>query len=243
VGDPYAELGNRWRHARRAALRASVPGATDGDPDEKILAEALAADPEAAAKQSFENSLALGKGFVRHHSMVLEASDLPEVARALDYPCLQGRWSELPDGDGLRLERAGCPLASLGPHACRVAYESVLGLVLGVTETLGVSRHEAVTGGSASCVDVFHERLDSAVRFAPIPPEMGQILARIQRSTQRFDSSVQVSFLGLSEGVLLYRVTGGMGHLSVSGMVERSLARHLPGLRIKEHSPRAVITT
>lgn len=243
MGDPLSDLSKRWRHARRAALRACVPSATQADPDDELLAKALASDPEGAAKQSFENSLLLGKGFVRHHGVVLEPSDLPELARAVDFPCLDGQWTELPDGEGLRLERSGCRLAALGPSACQYAYESVLGLVLGVTETIGVSRHHSGGCGGQGCVDVFHERLDSDNRYGPIPPAMGEVLARIQRSAKRFDSSAQVDFLGLSDGVLSYRVSGGMGHLSVSSLIERSVARHYPDLRVKERSPRAVLTT
>jgi len=70
-----------------------------------------------------------------------------------------------------------------------------------------------------------------------------QALEAAARLAQRFDSRVEIEFLGVSEGVLYWREGGAHepGTVSVRSLVERGVQRRFPDLRLREISPRSVL--
>ena len=117
-GEALIDLADRWRRARRAALRsvlASHPrpeseGQTEGgaETDDELLLRALSCDEEAAQRGVFDNSLQLGKSFSRFFDAELSLEDLPSVLRHMATPCLTGTWTPVAAEPALMLERPGC---------------------------------------------------------------------------------------------------------------------------------------
>ena len=238
---PFADLAARWRHARRAALRELVPDATDETPDADLTDRALRADAARAEKRVFENSLLLGRGFARYHGEELSLGDLPRAFPELRSPCTDGVWEVSDDEPALTLVRPGCSEGGRTPQACGLWREAISGLVLGLTGGILHSRIESIHRGGARCADVLHVDPESPLRIGPIPPAIARELESVTRVARTFDSTQEVEFLGLSEGVLLYRVHKGTGsRLDVTSLVTRTVSRRLPGLRAQECSPRAV---
>lgn len=237
------ELAERWRRARRAALREVVPGATGAEDDDQLLAQALARDDAGTLRKVFDKSQKLGDSFSRFFRIELTLDDLPEALARLSTPCAVGAWTAVPGEPALRLERPGCPVAALGGLACDFWREAVNGLVLGLGGEVRHARHASQGRGGASCIDVLYVNPQSPHRFGPIPAPMLEPLAGAARLAKRFDSRVEVEFLGLSEGVLYYqeRRRGCGSELSASTQLERALHRQFPDLVLRELSPRAVL--
>ena len=59
-------------------------------------------------------------------------------------------------------------------------------------------------------MDVFYLDPESDLRFAPIPDEMVGVLEGVLRQAKTFDARADVTFLGLSEGVLYWREGRGL---------------------------------
>lgn len=239
------DLASRWQRARRAALRSCLPDG-DVDPDTRaseleLLARALRADAAAAEKAVFENSLALGRGFRRHHGVELTLGELPAVLPRLGLPCANGL-SRLAVGEpGLFLLRQGCEARGLGTAACSLYREAMQGLLLGLTRGLAHSRHGSVTHGDEVCLDVIHHE-GSALRYGAIPAEMQPVLDTLVRRLRAFDSTVSVELLGMTDGALHYRLSRGPNvQLNVQACFERSVRRRFPELRLHEASPRPVL--
>lgn len=236
--EALADLADRWRRARESALRAFAPADT---PPQALLATALARAPADAERRVFENSLRLGRGFSRTFRVELTLRDLREVLTSLGLPCLHGAVHEA-DG-ALFVERRGCVDESYGPAACDFLREAIAGLTLGITGGIRHARHESRGHGGASCIDFFHVDPESALRFGPIPPDARDALASVSRLARMFDSASEVTFLGVAEGVLSYRVDkrSGPSDVSVRALVEREVKRKLPALSLLEVSPRSVM--
>lgn len=233
-----ADLGDRWRRARLAALRALVT-----DPDESdelaLLPRALAVDASEVSRRVFDNSLRLGQSFARFTGHELALGELPDLLMALGSPCLQGAWRECASEPALTLVRDGC--AAVG--ACDYWREAIDGLVLGITGGIRHARHQSQGHGGDRCEDVVYVDPESSLRFGSIPDEMQDGLSRVRASARRFDASVDVVFLGVSEGVLLYQLNknGCAGELDVASTVERGLRKRFPDLALREISPRPVL--
>ncbi len=245
MSDPLEDLAARWRHARRSALRAGLPGSTSAESEEDLLSRALASSAEDAQKRAFDNSLRLGVGFARYFDKEFTLGELPDVLAALGAPCLVGEWRPASDGEpALFLERKGCPSASLGPSACDFWREAIDGLVLGITGGIRHSRHESKGHDDARCLDVVHVRPESPLRFGAIPSDVRAGLEGARRMARAFDSTVDVEFLGISQGTLFYQLNkaGCGGELSVKSLVEREVRRRFPRLDLREISPRSVLT-
>lgn len=235
------DLSERWRRARRAALLAVVATATADEAEEKLLAQALALDCESTLRKVFDNSLKLGDGFARFFRTELELEDLPTALAQLLTPCVSGTWAEAEAEAVLRLERDGCPFAAQGAAACDYWREAISGLVLGMS---GVrhARHASLGHGDASCIDVLYVIPESKHRFGPIPDELHEPLERAARLAKRFDSRIEIEFLGISEGVLYYHEKRGSSEISMAAQLERAIHRHFPNLALRELSPRPVLT-
>ncbi|MBI2392334.1 MAG: hypothetical protein HYV09_22295 [Deltaproteobacteria bacterium] len=241
--EEISDLAARFRHARRAALRAVLADANEAESEETLLARALAeADSPKIERRVFENCLALGEGFARFYGATLSLADLPGVLPELDSPCLDGVFA-VPGADpALTLLREGCSSPHNG-RVCSYWREAIQGLVLGVTGGVITARHESRGGGNERCVDVFHVDPLSPRRFGPIPDDARDALAAVHRLARAFDSSIDLDFLGINESVLHYRVRRRdlAGDFSVSALVERSVRRLLPHLSVREVTDRAVL--
>lgn len=233
-----ADLGDRWRRARLAALRAFVADPAETD-EMALLTRALAVDANEVSRRVFDNSLRLGQSFARFAGHELALGELPELLLALGSPCLQGAWRACASEPALTLTRDGC--GAVG--ACDYWREAIDGLVLGVTGGIRLARHQSQGHGGARCEDVVYIDPESPLRFGSIPDEMQDGLARVRASARRFDASVDVVFLGVSEGVLLYQLkkNGCASELDVASMVERGLRKRFPDLALREISPRPVL--
>lgn len=246
VPNPFHDLSARWRHARRAALRAQLPESGPEAGDDDLLAAGLAANADDATKRVFDNSLRLGVGFTRAFDKELSLGELPAALSELEAPCLAGTWAPA-EGDepALTLARDGCPAAKLGPAACEFWREAIDGLVLGITGGIRHARHESVGHGGARCFDVVYVRPESPLRFGAIPSEIRDALEEVRRTAATFDSTVRVDFMGISQETLYYQLTraGCGGDLSISSVVERAVRRRLPDLKLREISPRPVLGT
>jgi hypothetical protein len=246
VTSALVDLADRWRRARRAALFAVVPEADRGELDEPLLARALARDAASVSRRVFDNSLRLGTGFARHFGEP-DLNELPHVLGTLGVPCLHGDYAPARGERALELTREGCDAA---PSAGRCDFwrEAVDGLVLGMTGGIRHARHESRGHGSGRCRDVFFVDPESALRFGPIPEAMASALERVRGLVRAFQSSIDVEFLGLSEGTLYYqeRRGGGCqggegGDVSVASLVQRSIRRRFPEVSVREISPRPVL--
>jgi hypothetical protein len=220
--DVLQGLARRWNHARRAALRSVASGAGPECTEEELMERALATDPEAAAAALFENGLRLGRSFATFYERELALGELGEALLAMGTPCLRGAWAREASEPAVRLRRPGCD-ASRDPRACDLWSEAISGLSLGLSGGIRLSRHASCGHGDDECVDVLHVRSDSPLRYGPIDPETQRVLEGIASYVRRFDSSIRVTFHGISEGSLYYEVGG------------------LPHLRPRDAAPRAVL--
>lgn len=235
------DLSERWRRARRAALRAVVVPTTGDDGEDQLLAQALGVDCDSTLRHVFENSLKLGTGFARFFHTEPALEDLPAVLARLMTPCASGTWTVLQEGEpALRLERAGCPAAAHGSAACDYWREAISGLVLGMSGFLH-GRHASRGHKDPSCIDVFFLTPQSEHRFGPIPDEMRETLEGAVRLVKRFDSRVEIEFLGIAEGVLYYHEKRGGGEVSTASQLKSAVQRRFPDLSLRELSPRPVL--
>lgn len=246
--DPSAlrDLGERWRCARRAALKASIrsDGAPLPESEDGLLARALEQEPAPLLRRVFENSLRLGLGFTRHYGLELTLRDLQSALPQLGARCAVGVWTADDDEPALRLARRGCPFKDLGAAGCDYWGEAVNGLVLGLTGGIHHARHRSVGHGDDDCVDVVHVDPESALRFGTIPAEIAAELEAVSRLARTFSSDVTLTFHGLSERVVYYSQVGGhAGGISVASLVDRALKRRLPHLTFREAGPRAVFAS
>jgi len=239
------DLADRWRRARRSALRAIVPDATVDTDDDALLVLALDRDPDGALRRVFDVSHRLGESFRAFHQLDLPLADLIEVLPALDVPCAARRWAPVPGEAARRAERAPCDAWTRHPRACELWREALDGLVLGLTGAVWFARHASRGAGDPSCVDVLYVHPQSPARFGPIPDELRAGLEAIRRTACALDPALELDFLGVSEGVLYFRAerAGGAGAGQVTTSIERGLRRRFPGLATREVASRPVLTS
>lgn len=240
-----SDLGERWRRARRAALRPLVVAAEGHDvatdDDDALEARALAHDRDRALRAVFDVSLRLGDSFRRYFRVDLPMSELGALLPQLGEPCAERAWQPLPGEAACRSERAPCSLADAG--RCALRREALEGLVLGLSSAVRFGRHASAGAGDPTCVDVLYVHPASPVRFGPIPPETRAILDSIARTARALDPSLDLELLGISENVLYYRASSAgdgereRGHSSI----EPAIRRRLPALGLREVSARPVL--
>lgn len=240
------DLAARWRRARRAALQASVaPGSTD-ETEQDLLVRAFQEDRGGVLKRVFDNSLRLGVSFARYHGSEIPLGELPAVLPRLGAPCLSGRYRPCEEEPAFFLEQGGCGIEALGPAACDWWREAIEGLVLGITGGIFYTRHASAGHGGGVCVGVLYMHPESPLRFGPIPEVMRDATAGVTRTVRAFHSSLEVEFLGMSEGILFYRIRRrGCGDtpLHAQSLVERGIHRHFPGVELREVTERSVLGT
>jgi hypothetical protein len=241
--DISADLGDRWRRARMSALRSVAAPRSESLVDhDGLLVAALDHAAEPALKAVFDASLRLGNSFRGYYRMDLPLRDLAGLLPSLGAPCAAATWIYLDGEAALRSERPGCAAGALHPRACDFWREAVDGLAGGLTGTARLARHQSRGHGDAVCVDVLHVHPESPLRYGPIPHEVRVGLDAVVRTVRRFDPSAQVEFLGLSEGILFYRLGGAGGEVRVTGALEQSIRRRFPGLATRECTHRPVLS-
>lgn len=243
--DGVDDLASRWARARRAAASAIVGPARAEAAEPELLACAAEVDEVELHRRLFENGARLGEGYRRFHRKTLTLAELPEVLPALGVACLQGSWELAPaEHRALRLIRPPCREACDARH-CDAWREAIDGLVVGLTDGARHTRVASRGHGQPECVDVLTMDPESPLRWGELPEAIVPELEAVQRFVRMFKGA-DVQFLGVSEGVLLYRLdTTGCGDLrgNAREMVEQTLAKKLPHLTARELSPRPVLET
>jgi len=236
-----ADLAERWRFARCAAVRKAVPDLPMGLAHDAIVALGLERAPDAVLRNVFDVSRRLGAGFRAHHRLDLPMSGLCDVLPQLGVACAARRWMRRPGETECRGERTGCADAALHPRACAFWREAIEGLVLGMTSAVLFARHASRGSGDHRCVDLLYVHPQSPSRFGPIPDHVRDALERIRRTACALDPSLDVIFLGISEGVLYYRADRADGGDHASSAIEPAVLRRFPHLALREISPRPVL--
>ncbi len=231
----------RWRDARLAALGRWVALPTRLGESAALLA-APAESREELLREVFLNSFRFGQSAVRRFGRAWDAGDLMDVLGAADGPCQRGSW--IADDGAWRLERRGCAGASAGALVCDYWREATDGLVCGLSEDVRYSRHASSARGAETCVDVLYREGDPEWRFASLP---GELLPALSRIALRFRGhGMELRFLGLAEGQLFYTLTHRGASLCdgalelYASLLRNNLARHCPGLGLREATGRAV---
>jgi hypothetical protein len=238
----FEELSQRWYHARRAALREHLSVVDPEYSEVELLREVVAHGRiELATKSVFDNSLRLGKGYVRHHGEITLGL-LPALFAELRGPCIVGRFRACAEEPGIFFERGGCEVRDFGRASCAWYREAISGLVLGLTGGVLHTRYESVSHGHSRCLDVFYLEAESTLRFGPVPAHLARDLASIARLANAFSRGAVVDFVGCNESTIYYRISYKdlSSPLSVKGQVERALAQRLPNYQSQEISPRSV---
>jgi hypothetical protein len=241
------DLASRWRRARLAALSAALPGAADQPSPLDEAARLAGADDDAAEealRKVFDNSHELGRSFRRFHRVDLPLGDLAALLPHLGSPCVSGDWRRESDEGVYRTDRVGCDMSPRHRRTCDYWREAIGGLVLGLTCGIYHARHHSLGHGAERCTDVLYVHPQSPERYGPIPEEVRSGLESLRRTTRIFDSTFELDFLGISEGVLYYTASrdGVAGDFNLVAHVERGVARRFPWLTPREASPRSVFS-
>ncbi|MBL8952832.1 MAG: hypothetical protein JNK82_18770 [Myxococcaceae bacterium] len=231
----HRELAQRWARARVAALRAAIP-ATDDASEEHLLVPALETDLDGTLRRVFDNSARLGFGYRRTWSEEHGVATLPALLDSLEAPCLRGGAWRL-DRGAAALERRPCRTRS-SPQVCDYWREAIDGLVAGLSGASRHTRHRSLGHGDDVCLDLLYDDPESPLRFGPLPAEVSEAARGVLRLVAAFSSAAELTLLGVSEGVLAYRLSPPDGNLRA--LVERELRQKLPTLRFRELSPRPV---
>jgi hypothetical protein len=242
---PPADLAERWRRARRAAIaRCSLDG-TDLDDEPRALAAVPVERRDALGEALFSSSWRLGRSAAARFGPTRGVAATAELLAALPgVPCLEGTWRD--DGPTCRLERAGCPPSIAGGEAvCDGWREAIDGLVCGLGDGVRFARRESRGHGNARCVDLLHPAQAPALAWGKIPAALAPVLAEIADGLAA--RRVPVRFLGFAENRLAYRVEdggipecGGLGGV-VHALVANHVHARLPGLELAAADPRAVL--
>lgn len=239
------DLAERWRRARRSALRAVVAeDVADDVTDDDLAVRALERAADDALRAVFDVSRRLGLSFRAYYRVELPLADLVRLLPAIGAPCTSRDWSPISGDAAQRAERAPCGVWSQHPRACALWREAIDGLVAGLSGEVRFARHASRGAGDGRCVDVLHVHPRSPSRYGPIPEAMRDGLDAIARTARALDGALDVELLGMSEGVLYYRAqrAGGVGAGEVSTSIEPAVRRRFPDLVIREVSPRPVLT-
>jgi hypothetical protein len=222
-------------------VRRAVPELPVGLEHDALVALGLERDADAVLRSVFDVSRRLGAGFRAHHHVDLPLGGLCDVLPQLGVACAARRWTRAASAPDCRGELAGCGDALLHPRACDFWREAIEGLVLGMTSAILFARHASRGAGDRRCVDVLYVHPQSPSRFGPIPDDVRDALERIRRTACALDPSLDVAFLGISEGVLYYRAVRADGDAHASSAIEPAVRRRFPTLALREISPRPVL--
>ena len=199
---------------------------------------ALTFDSKQTLKNVFDNSLSLGRGFCRHHGLVLERADLVAVLPLLNVECANRHVDHAETFDALA--RAPCPNVSV----CDYFREAIDGLVLGLSDgEVFHRRHRSAGHADENCLDVLFEPAagTDSLRFGAIPQAMSTELDALARRL-RLMPGINVRFAGLSEGILSYEILTASADIAADAVVKTQSSRRFPQLTPRSVAPLAVIT-
>lgn len=235
------DLCERWARARRAAIARVVGERAAGFDEARGVAAAGADLHEALARAVHENSRRLGEGFARFHRVEPDRFEVARILAASGVPCVAAR-AEAGAGGDPRFARPGCALAGEGA-VCDFWREATDGLVVGLGDgAVRYARHRSAGAGDAECVDVLFAGAQNSMRFGPLTDAQQRSLEGVSATLRLLDGSVTLSFLGLSEGTLFYSLErDGRSTLSLEAMLTTTVTRRLPGVRLLDVTPRAVL--
>lgn len=236
-----ASLGERFARARRAALAAVLPPEAETEDEIAALRALPVGAAEELGRRTYWNAWRLGTSAARAHGAVNEADRLAALLGSLGVPCLAGEWRC--EGDRRRLGRDGCAAESAGAAACDFYREAADGLVAGLSERLRFVRWTSRGHGAARCEDLLCSADDAGARFAAVPAEIAEHLARPRATLARV--GLELDLLGLLENRLYVRLESASG--SACGptklyfdLLAEHLAKRFPGLALVDATPRAV---
>lgn len=241
-GFDVRDFQRRWAAARASSLRSVLGAGAEGD-EAALLARVTPEQQDAALRAVFDYSRALGRSAARHHAVAFERDDFASLLADSQSPCFRGPWQ--PTAQALRLERPGCAQA-LGGFLCDWWREAADGLVMGGGDEARLARHQSFGHGDPACVDVLFDDgpvRKAGARFAPVPEHVRLRLDPVVRLFGQLGA--QLSFDGLNEGVLHYRLEskdplcGDTGRVARERLA-REVARRFPGLTLQDSSPLAV---
>jgi len=243
-----AGLASRWARARETALATVIPAkepqsnTVDNDDEETRAVRALQQDQAQLLHAVFAVSQALGRSWARYHRVNPTLEQLASVLPRLGVACVAGPW--VPSAGCWTLTRLPCSQGALG--LCAYWREATDGLVSGMSTEARFSRHRSAAAGDPACVDVLFEGVGHPLRHGAIPEHMEDALRSVSSTLRLLDSRARVEWLGLSEGVLHYRlaaVTQSDGpQLALEQMLHTQVSRRIPGVVLQDATSRAVFS-
>jgi len=231
------DLATRWSNARVAALKKVLAEAHPESEPQWAL-RALSLDSKQTLKNVFDNSLALGRSFCRHHGLVLERADLVAVLPHLEVECTDRHAGH--EEAFAALARTPCPNVSV----CDYFREAIDGLVLGLSDgEVFHRRHRSAGHADETCMDVLFEPAagTDALRFGAIPQALSTELDALARRL-RLMPGINVRFAGVSEGVLSYEILTAGTDIAADAVVKTQISRRFPQLTPRSVAPLAVIS-
>lgn len=227
--DAVADLADRWRRARRAALAGQ--GAPDL-PEHEALA---ATDVGNATRTVFRNSRILGEGFRRTWGVDATLRDLSRLLPAIAPPC---PLAFEPDGP-TRWRSSHAPCAAASKASCTWGREALQGLVAGMSTTSSYSRVAHPASGDPVCVDLLHLDPADPHQFVEPPPALAAALERAGARIGRLCGG-RLVVQGLSGTTVHYRVDGADPSFDVASMLRSALRGDYPDLMLCDGTPRAI---
>ncbi len=246
------DLKNRWQKSRLAVIA-----------DESVffqkIHELSESEFDDILKKIFLNSRNLGRGYQKQFQISWELTDISKYFMALGVPCISGQWKS--KSNAIILSRAGCDSVrsnSITPHRiCQYWRESIDGLVMGLCDHERYARHQCkyintnAVGDSKIynqlCEDVFYrEEEKDYFQWSSLPQEMQPALQQLQEKFHHL--KVKLTFLGLAENQLFYRLESGeVSSCGTAGtlfkdLLTNNIKKIFPELTLKDASPIAVIS-
>ncbi len=242
--DVLIDLALRFGRARRAALEAVTGALATADGDEAWQVRlATSVAKEALLRRVYDHALTLGRGFVRYHGGTpVSAEALPALLGALDCPCVGGDWTAT-DG-GLVHERPGCEHGVGGPALCDYWREAIGGLVHGLTDGVLHARHASVGRGQSSCRDALYDEPEGPLRYGPVPASTLAAVDAAKVAAHLLAPDVRVRVFGVLEDELCVGLEQNGCDPDADAQRQHVLSlfhRYLPGLTLRDVSPRAVL--
>ncbi len=202
-------------------------------------------------KSIFLNSRNLGLSYQKAKSLTWEKNDFATFAAELGSPCLMGVWRQKTSAH--ILSRDGCSGGtSMGQRYCRYWREAIDGFVVGISDAVGFVRNSSANFGDDKCVDVFFDEelsptdaiWENPNKWGALPKNIKEDLDLIQIKFS--EMKVDLKFLGLSEGNLLYKLEpkenltcGSAGNIYRT-YLEKLVKEKFPLYNLKDASPVAV---
>ncbi len=240
-----SDFHRRWKSARATSIPGGKLCIENGADEPSLILSVSIEKREETLKAVFDQSRKLGQSLSKYLGLVFEASDLRHLLSDSQAPgCFSGEWrfrSGTPS-----LLRSGCARPTeADSFYCDYFREALDGLVMGVTEDLRFARYQSCGHGDIECQDILFSDEDRHLAWFPVPENIRDSLASIRNGL--LSSKIELTLLGLNEGVLYYKMespTGppcGIGGKIVHEGFARDVVALYPLLKVKDVSPLAVL--